>query len=40
MAEKEEKEEKGDYYRYKIASGAFMRTVALPNAVDTDKVDA
>lgn len=34
---REEKEEKGDYYRCEIASGAFTRTVGLPNEVDTDK---
>jgi len=31
---REEKEEKGDYYRCEISHGAFSRTVALPAAVD------
>lgn len=31
---REEKEEKGDYYRCEISRGAFSRTVALPAAVD------
>lgn len=37
---REEKEEKGDYYRCEIASGAFARTVSLPASVDTDKAKA
>lgn len=37
---REEKEEKGDYYRCEIASGAFARTVGLPSSVDTDKAKA
>lgn len=37
---KEEKEEKGDYYRCEISSGSFSRTVALPAAVDGAKATA
>ena len=36
----EEKEEKGDYYRREISSGAFLRTVALPATVDGSKSKA
>jgi len=36
----EEKEEKGDYYRCEITRGAFARTVALPDVVDSEKVKA
>jgi HSP20 family protein len=36
----EEKEEKGDYYRHEISTGAFSRTVALPAAVDGAKAKA
>jgi len=36
----EEKEEKGDYYRREISSGAFLRTVALPTTVDGSKAKA
>jgi len=36
----EEKEEKGDYYRREISSGAFLRTVALPVTVDGSKAKA
>ncbi|TNF36034.1 MAG: Hsp20/alpha crystallin family protein [Gammaproteobacteria bacterium] len=32
---KEEKEEKGDYYRCEISSGSFSRTVGLPASVDS-----
>ena len=39
-SKREEKEEKGDYYRCEIASGAFARTVGLPSSVDTEKVKA
>jgi len=35
---KEEKEEKGDYYRCEISQGSFSRTLALPAEVDTEKV--
>jgi len=37
---KEEKEEKGDYYRREISSGTFLRTVALPATVDGSKAKA
>lgn len=37
---REEKEEKGDYYRCEISRGAFARTVALPGDVDTEKAAA
>jgi HSP20 family protein len=37
---REEKEEKGDYYRCEIAHGAFSRTVALPALVDGAKAKA
>lgn len=33
---KEEKEEKGDYYRCEISSGSFSRTVGLPASVDSE----
>jgi len=34
------KEEEGEYFRREIAHGEFVRTVALPSSVDTDKVQA
>lgn len=37
---REEKEEKGDYFRSEIVQGEFLRTVSLPNMVDTDKAEA
>ena len=37
---REEKEEKGDYYRCEIAHGAFSRTLALPSEVDDTKAKA
>lgn len=37
---REEKEEKGDYYRCEISRGAFSRTVALPAGVDASKAKA
>ncbi len=37
---KEEKEEKGDYYRCEISRGSFSRTIALPAAVDGAKATA
>ena len=37
---KEEKEEKGDYYRSEISRGSFSRTVTLPAAVDGAKATA
>ena len=36
----EEKEEKGDNYRCEISRGSFMRTLALPGEVDSDKAKA
>ncbi len=37
---REEKEEKGEYYRCEISRGAFSRTVALPADVDGTKAKA
>ena len=37
---REEKEEKGDYYRCEISRGAFARTLALPAEVDQAKAKA
>jgi HSP20 family protein len=37
---REEKEEKGDYYRREISSGSFTRTVALPAEVDGSRAKA
>lgn len=37
---KEEKEEKGDYYRCEISRGSFSRTVSLPAEVDDSKAKA
>lgn len=37
---KEEKEEKGDYYRCEISHGAFTRMVELPARVDDSKAKA
>jgi len=36
----EEKEEKGDYYRCEISSGAYSRTLVLPSEVEADKAKA
>lgn len=36
----EEKEQKDDYYRCEISQGAFSRTLMVPGAVDTSKVEA
>ena len=36
----ESKQEEGDYYRCEIAQGAFMRTLPLPCAVDSDAAKA
>jgi len=36
----EEKEQKQDYYRCEISQGAFSRTVLVPGAVDSSKVEA
>jgi len=38
--QREEKEEKGDYYRREIARGEFSRTISLPVSVDTEKAAA
>ncbi len=40
QTKREEKEEKGDYYRCEISRGAFTRTVMLPGVVDADKAKA
>lgn len=37
---KEEKEEKGDYYRCEITQGAFSRSLSLPATVNIDKSQA
>ncbi|WP_018952499.1 Hsp20/alpha crystallin family protein [Thioalkalivibrio sulfidiphilus] len=37
---REEEEEKGDYYRREIETGAFARTVGLPGMVDIEKTKA
>lgn len=37
---REEKEEKGEYYRCEIAHGAFARTITLPAEVDDTKTKA
>jgi HSP20 family protein len=37
---REEKEEKGDFYRCEISRGAYTRTVGLPSYVDADKAKA
>lgn len=37
---REEKEEKGDYYRCEISRGAFSRTVPLPAEVDSTRARA
>ncbi|MCI0506210.1 MAG: Hsp20/alpha crystallin family protein [Gammaproteobacteria bacterium] len=34
--QREEKEEKGNYYRRETSRGAFSRTIALPNYVNTE----
>lgn len=36
----EERTEEGDYFRCEISRGSFARTVALPGAVDSEKVKA
>lgn len=40
MSRREEKEEKGDYYRCEISRGAFARTVTLPAEVQADSAKA
>lgn len=37
---KEEKEEKGNYHRFEISQGSFLRTESLPSEVDVDKASA
>lgn len=37
---REDRQEKGDYYRCEIAQGSFSRTVGLPGEIDPDKVKA
>lgn len=37
---REDKEEKGDYYRCEMARGAFARTITLPAGVATDQAKA
>lgn len=37
---KESKEEKGEYYRREIRTGAFLRTVTLPATVDESRIKA
>jgi HSP20 family protein len=37
---REEKEEKGDYYRCEIAQGAFARSVALPAEIESGNAKA
>jgi HSP20 family protein len=39
-SKKEEKEEKGDYYRCEITQGAFSRSLSLPAEVNIDKSKA
>jgi HSP20 family protein len=37
---KEEKEEKGDYFRRETSHGCYTRTLSLPADVNTDKTNA
>ena len=37
---KEEKEEKGNYYRYERIHGSFFRRFELPSDIDTEKIKA
>lgn len=37
---KEEKEEKGDYFRREVSTGSFSRMLRLPTEVDVDKVQS
>lgn len=37
---REEKEEKGEYYRCEISRGSFARAVSLPDNIDSSKVKA
>ena len=36
----EEEKDEGDYYRYERMFGSFRRSFALPNAIDSDNVEA
>jgi len=38
--EREEKQEKGDYYRRETSYGEFVRTIGLPSKVDNEHVKA
>ena len=40
QTKREEKEEKGDYYRCEVSQGAFSRTVTLPAMVDETRAKA
>lgn len=40
QSSKEEKEEKGDYYRHEISSSSFARSVTVPGTVDVSKTVA
>ncbi|HBD11087.1 MAG TPA: heat-shock protein Hsp20 [Porticoccaceae bacterium] len=40
ITSREEKEERGDYYRSEISHGSFSRVVALPSDVNSDKARA
>ncbi|MDA8095312.1 MAG: Hsp20/alpha crystallin family protein [Betaproteobacteria bacterium] len=40
QSRREEKDEKGDYFRQEISQGAFSRTLTLPADVDADKARA
>jgi len=37
---REEKEEKGDYYRCETSQGEFSRTVSIPGKIDASKISA
>ncbi len=37
---KEEKEEKGDYYRCETSRGTYIRTLTLPAEANSEKADA
>lgn len=39
-SKKEEKEEKGDYYRHEISSSSFARSVSVPSNVEASKIVA
>lgn len=40
QSNKEEKEEKGDYYRHEISSSSYARSVSVPTGVDASKIVA